>query len=61
MDYIYLCVFEAISFVDPKITREEFDSWGLYLPELSNAVTKIALQTGVLIQIKEGDKKKGEE
>ena len=59
MDYMYLAVFEAVSFVDQKIDRKTFDTWPIYTPELADAVTKIALQTGVLVR-SEGDKPAGE-
>lgn len=57
IDNIYLAVFEAVSCADPDVTREVFDSWGCYLPDLIAAVMIIALQTGVLVQVKDGDKK----
>ena len=50
VDYIYLAVFEAVNFVDPKVTREEFDKWGLSIMELCSAMKIVALQTGVLVQ-----------
>ena len=50
IDYMYLAVFEAVSFADPKVTREEFDKWGMGLPELTTALMAVAFQTGVLVQ-----------
>lgn len=50
IDYAYLAVFEAVNFADPKVTREEFNSWGVYTPDLLAALMVVALQTGVLVQ-----------
>ncbi len=60
IDYIYLAVYEAVSHADPKITRDEFNSWGIYLPDLISALMVIALQTGVLVQAKDGKSTSGE-
>lgn len=49
-DHMYLAVFEAVNHADPKVTREEFNSWGIYLPDLIQATITVALQTGVLVQ-----------
>lgn len=54
MDHIYLAVFEAVNFCDPKVDRKEFDSWGMDMKELGVALMKIALQTGVMVR-KEGE------
>lgn len=59
IDYIYLAVYEAVSHADPKVTRDEFNSWGVYLPDLISALMIVALQTGVLVQAK-GEQKTGE-
>ena len=59
IDYMYLAVFEAVNFADPKVTRDEFNTWGIYLPDLITALMVVALQTGVLVQSK-GDAKTGE-
>ncbi len=59
IDYIYLAVYEAVNFSDPKITRDEFNSWGIYLPDLISSLMIVALQTGVLVQTK-GSKSSGE-
>ncbi len=59
MDYMYLAVFEAISFVDQKIDRKTFDSWNIYTPDLVRAVTVIATQTGVLIRADKGGESSG--
>jgi hypothetical protein len=50
VDNTYLAVFEAVSHADPKVTRDEFDSWGLSLQELGKALMQVCLQTGVLTQ-----------
>jgi len=54
IDYMYLAVYEAVSFVDPKISREDFDKWQIYMPDLAVAVTQIATQTGVLVRAEGG-------
>lgn len=61
MDHMYLAVFQAVSYVDPKITRAEFDTWGIHMVELVRAVTTIALQTGVLVRAEsvQGGEKEG--
>ncbi len=59
IDYMYLAVYEAVNFADPKVTREEFNSWGIYLPDLIQATITVALQTGVLVQQK-GTPRSGE-
>lgn len=51
IDYMYLAVFEAVNYVNPKIDRKEYDSWNIYTPELVTAVTKISIQTGVLMRM----------
>ena len=63
IDNIYLAVYEAISHSDPSITREQFNEWGCFLPDLIAALMIVALQTGVLIQTdgKAGEAKAGEQ
>lgn len=53
VDNTYLAVFEAISYVDPKVTREDFDKWEIFWPDLMAAMMIVALQTGVLVQSKD--------
>lgn len=50
IDHIYLAVFEAVSFVDKSVDRKTFDAWGIQMPELANALTTIAKQTGILVK-----------
>lgn len=57
IDYIYLAIFEAVNHADAKVTREVFDAWGCYLPDMVTALKKIALQTGVLMEMPEGGAK----
>ncbi len=50
MDYMYLAIYEAVSYADPSVSRETFNSWGMPLTELIAALMVVALQTGVLVQ-----------
>lgn len=56
IDYLYVAVFEAVSYAYPSVTREQFDKWEISLTELLAALTAISLQTGVLVRVA-GDKK----
>ena len=55
MDYMYTAVYSAVSYVDPKVTRDEFNTWGISFGELTDALTGIAIQTGILVKSEGGD------
>lgn len=54
VDNIYLAVFTAVNCADPKVTREEFDSWALTVKEMEVALVQVCFATGVLSQAQAG-------
>ncbi len=54
MDHIYLAVFEAVNFIDEKVDRKTFDSWGINMQEMAFALTQIAKQSGILMKAEGG-------
>ncbi len=53
IDHMNIAIFEAINHVNKEVTREIYDSWPQYFPELCIALRTICMQTGVLVEVSE--------